>query len=98
MKDVQPTPLKDQKALVRSLRSSADECRAQGKYAEAEPLYRRALVLAETVFGPDHLEVSAVLNNLAVLCKADGNYAEAEVLYQRSLAVFEQALGPQHPK
>ena len=71
---------------------------AQGKGAEAEQFYRRALSIKEKVLGPEHPDVAMTLNNLAVLCKANENYAEAEALYARSLAIFEQALGPQHPK
>lgn len=37
----------------------------QGKYAEAEPLYRRALAIQEKTLGPEHPKVAASLNNLA---------------------------------
>ena len=37
----------------------------QGRYAEAEPLYQRALALREQALGPDHPEVAHSLNNLA---------------------------------
>ena len=30
----------------------------QGKYAEAEPLYRRALAIREKALGPEHLDVA----------------------------------------
>ena len=39
----------------------------QGKYEEAEPLYRRSLAIDEKVYGPDHPEVATDLNNWAVL-------------------------------
>jgi tetratricopeptide (TPR) repeat protein len=68
---------------------------AQGRYAEAEPLYRRALTITEKSLGPGHRSV-AVLNNLAELYHAQGRYAEAEVLYKRGLAINEKALGPTH--
>ena len=38
---------------------------AQGKYARAEPLYRRALAIVEKVLGPEHPNVASDLNNLA---------------------------------
>ncbi len=34
---------------------------AQGKYAEAEPLYRRALATRETALGPEHPDVASVI-------------------------------------
>ena len=70
---------------------------AQGRYAEAEPLYKRALAIREKALGPDHPDVGTSLNNLAVLYRAQGRYAEAEPLYKRALAIREKALGPDHP-
>ncbi len=57
----------------------------QGKYAEAEPLYQRALRIWEQALGPDHPQVAYPLNGLANLYKEQGKYAEAEPLYQRAL-------------
>lgn len=39
----------------------------QGKYAEAEPLYARAMDIWERALGPDHPNTAAVLNNRAGL-------------------------------
>ena len=69
----------------------------QGRYAEAEPLYKRALAIREKALGPDHPDVAKALNNLAVLYQKQGRYAEAEPLYKRALAIREKALGPDHP-
>src|SRR5208283_851393 len=41
--------------------------KAKARYAEAEPLYRRALAIDEASFGPDHPGVARDLNNLAGL-------------------------------
>ena len=60
---------------------------AQGRYAEAEPLYKRALVINEKAFGSDHPEVATNLNNLAALYHDQGRYAEAEPLFKRALAI-----------
>ena len=69
----------------------------QGRYAEAEPLYKRALAIREKALGPDHPDVALSLNNLAFLYDKQGRYADAEPLYKRSLAISEKALGPDHP-
>jgi tetratricopeptide (TPR) repeat protein len=69
----------------------------RARYAEAEPLYQRALAIDEQAYGPDHAEVATDLNNLAALYRAQGKYAEAEPLIKRSLAIREKALGPGHP-
>lgn len=39
----------------------------QGKYAEAEKQYKRAIEILEKTLGPNHQAVAAVLNNLAEL-------------------------------
>ena len=70
---------------------------SQGRYAAAEPLYKRSLKIRETALGPDHPDVGQSLNNLALLYDSQGRYAAAEPLYKRSLKIRETALGPDHP-
>ena len=70
---------------------------AQGRYGEAEPLYRRNLTIREKALGPDHPDVGAALNNLAGLYRVQGRYGEAESFYKRGLTIWEKALGPDHP-
>jgi tetratricopeptide (TPR) repeat protein len=60
-------------------------------------LYKRALEIEEKALGPDHPDVAAALNNLALLYKAQGRHADAEPLYKRALAIDEKTLGPDHP-
>jgi len=69
----------------------------QGRYAEAEPLYKRALMIYEKALGPEHPDVAYGLNNLAALYDDGGKYAEVEPLYKRSLVIREKMLGPEHP-
>jgi CHAT domain-containing protein/Tfp pilus assembly protein PilF len=71
---------------------------AQGRYSEAETLYRRALAVQEKALGPDHPDTAASLVSLAGIYDAQGRYSEAETLYRRALAVREKALGPDHPE
>jgi tetratricopeptide (TPR) repeat protein len=46
--------------------------------------------------GPDHADVAASLNTLALLYVAQGQYRQAEPLYLRAVATAEKALGPDH--
>ena len=64
--------------------------REQGRYAEAEPLHKRALAIREKVFGGEHRNVATSLNNLALLYWDQSRYAEAEPLYKRALAILEK--------
>jgi tetratricopeptide (TPR) repeat protein len=80
-----------------SLNQLAELYRKQGKYKEAEPLYRRSLFIVEKQLGEDHPDVAVRLNNLAVLYQNQGKYNEAEPLYLRSLSIVEKQLGEEHP-
>jgi tetratricopeptide (TPR) repeat protein len=71
--------------------------RVTGKYADALPLYQRALAIRETVLGPMHPDTASSLNNFAALYDSMGNYAAALPLYQRTLTIRETVLGPLHP-
>lgn len=42
----------------------------QGNYAEAEPLYVRALEIREKILGADHHDLATTLNDLALLLNA----------------------------
>jgi CHAT domain-containing protein len=70
--------------------------REQGRYAEAEPRYKRALAIHERALDPEHQQVGSDLNGLAELYASQARYAEAEPLYKRALAIHEKALGPEH--
>jgi len=71
---------------------------AEAKYAEAEPLFKRALAIDEKALGPEHPQVASDLNNLAALYVHQGKYAEAEPLLKQALMIDEKVLGPEHPQ
>ncbi|MDA2917243.1 tetratricopeptide repeat-containing protein, partial [Nitrospinae bacterium AH_259_B05_G02_I21] len=83
-----------QEARWKALNTQLIALYQQGKYREAIPVAKEALMVAEQAFGPDHSYVATSLNNLAVLYGKQGQYAEAEPLYKRGLAIREKALGP----
>jgi tetratricopeptide (TPR) repeat protein len=68
---------------------------AKGLYAEAEPLMRRTLAIAEASF--EDPRVAIRLNNLAQLLRATNRLAEAEPLMRRALAIDEASFGNEHP-
>jgi CHAT domain-containing protein/Tfp pilus assembly protein PilF len=71
----------------------------QGKYKQAEPLYRRSLAIREKTLAKKgknadvsiSLDVANSLNNLAVLYNEQGKYQQAERLFQRSLTIREKS-------
>ncbi|CAD6446243.1 f915f03b-3603-4ccf-9fb2-dd5b65dd2f7b [Sclerotinia trifoliorum] len=70
--------------------------RDQGKLAEAEKMYHRALEGKEKALGPDHTSTLDTVNNLGNLYRDQGKLAEAEKMYHRALEGKEKALGPDH--
>ncbi|CAB1110285.1 unnamed protein product [Ectocarpus sp. CCAP 1310/34] len=78
----------------------------QGKYENADDLYREATEIGKTLVSghPEHalwlnyqaLSLQKQVNNKAHLLEVQGKYAEAEPLYERSQAIRENVLGPEH--
>jgi tetratricopeptide (TPR) repeat protein len=99
--------------VARDLNNLAALLRAQGKYDEAEPLYRQSLAIKRKVcaihfaassrdhsckvLGEEHPSVATSLNNLAGLLKNTGRSKEAYLYGRQALAIETRALGPNHP-
>ena len=71
--------------------------RAQGRYAEAEPLYKRATAIPEKALGPDHPDVGRALNGLACSTQQRPLCRGRAALPARA-GDPEKALGPEHPE
>ena len=69
---------------------------ALGAFAQARPLYERALALREKRLGADHPDTAETLNNFALSLREEGNYGAARALLERALAINEKAFGPAH--
>jgi tetratricopeptide (TPR) repeat protein len=68
----------------------------QGKLAEAEKMYERALRGYKEALGPNHTSTLDTVNNLGNLYRDQGKLAEAEKMYERALRGKEEALGLNH--
>lgn len=95
-------------AVGASLAAQAGALLMQEKYSEAEPLFGQALGILEaqqgrttvsdwgmvhTTYRPQYTQVSAVLNNLALLYERQGRLAEAEATLRRTLSLYERESG-----
>lgn len=94
---IETAPAVSQKETATLLNMLGELYRSQGRYNEAEPLFKRSLAMRERELGPDHTKVAESLNNLAVLYHNLRRYNDAEPLIKRSLIILENALGPDHP-
>ena len=73
--------------VATSLNNLASLYYAQGKYAEAEPLYKRALPIDEKALGPDHPHVATSLENYAALLRKTGRTTDAAKMEARAKAI-----------
>lgn len=86
----------DHPSVASSLSDLAALYSSQGKYEQAQPLYKRALQIREQKLGPEHPNTAISLNNLASLYQVQEMYTDAQPLYERVLQVYEQQLGANH--
>ena len=70
--------------------------KAQGKLAEAEPLFRGTLRVERETLGDRHADTLTSANNLAQLLHAQGKLAEAEPLMRETLRLQRETLGDRH--
>lgn len=71
--------------------------RTEGKYAEAEPLFRDGLAMYRSLLGEEHPSVAYAWLHLGQLHYLEGKYAEAEEEVGKSLKIDQQKLPPGHP-
>src|SRR5439155_97289 len=74
----------------------ASNLQAQGKYAEAQPLFEKTLAIWHQVLGEAHPDTALSYNNVASNLQAQGKYSEAQPLAEKALAICRQMLGEAH--
>lgn len=72
----------------------AGNYQAQGRLAESESHFQRALAIREATDGLDHFEVSRILNSIAANYLRQHRLAEAEPLLVRAISIAEKTPGP----
>ncbi len=73
--------------MASSLNNLALLYKAQGHYAEAEPLYQRSLAIVEKALGPEHPDLATSLENYAALLRETARADEAERMEARAKAI-----------
>jgi tetratricopeptide (TPR) repeat protein len=69
----------------------------RGQLGEAGRALKRALAVAEKVYGPDHPEVAIRAINIGLILQDQGDLPGALKYTQRALAIDEKVYGPDHP-
>ena len=72
--------------------------RGQGRYAEAEPLYKRSLAISEKALGPDHPDVGVRSTTWRCCTRLRAATPRPSRSTSAALAIAEKALGPDHPR
>jgi CHAT domain-containing protein/tetratricopeptide (TPR) repeat protein len=80
-----------------SYNNVAANLNSQGKYAEAGPLFQKALDICRKALGEEHPDTARSYNNLAGNLDNQGKYAEAGPLYKKALDIRRKVLGEEHP-
>lgn len=86
----------DSLAYARAANEAASNLNAQGRYAEAEPLYRKGLEIWERVLGTDHPSTATSYNNVATNLMNQERLEEAEPYLRKAVEIIERLLGPEH--
>ena len=69
---------------------------AQGRYAEAEELFRELLAASQRLAGADHENTLMVALNLGMALRNQGKNSEAEAVLRDTLPKMQRVHGPEH--
>ncbi len=102
MREVYPEMVREFEATQPSqwaLRALSDEVAQflylNAAYSAAEPLFRQALAISESMWGPDDPKTAAALGNLGLVLEAQRDVDSAEALLRRAVAIDEKSRGPE---
>jgi len=73
--------------VAMSLNNLAELYRFQGKFVDAEPLYKRSLAIREKALGPAHPHVATSLENYAMLLRKTNREVKAARMEAHAVAI-----------
>ncbi|HEY9775417.1 MAG TPA: tetratricopeptide repeat protein [Planktothrix sp.] len=76
--------------LPLTLNNLANCYRQQGRFEEAEPLYKRALTVKTSQVGPVSYDLIPILENYAKMLRGAGRDEEAEKMDYKALVIFSR--------
>lgn len=77
-----------------TLKNTATLLRAQQRYADAKPLYRRAIAILRRAMGAQNTAVAVALNGLGLAYSAQKEYDEAALQFRQAIDIFEKNSDP----
>jgi tetratricopeptide (TPR) repeat protein len=99
LRGVAPMPKDDRVAVLSagSINQQAETFLAQGKYAQAQPLFEQALAIRRRLLTDDHPYTATSYNNLAVSLNAQGKLTSAQSYFEKPLRIQRRLLTDNHP-
>jgi tetratricopeptide (TPR) repeat protein len=99
LRRVAPMPHADRVAYqsARTMNEQAETLFAQGKYAQAQPIFEKALEIRRRLLTDDHPDTADSYDNLAYNHNVQGRYAQAQPLYEKALEIRRRLLTDDHP-
>jgi tetratricopeptide (TPR) repeat protein len=83
---------KEHPDTLTSMNNLATVLRDQGKYEQAEEMYRHALRLRQTVLGKEHPSTLTRMSNLASVLRDQDKYEQAEETLRQVLTACKKTL------
>jgi tetratricopeptide (TPR) repeat protein len=74
--------------IATSMSALANAYRQQGKYADAEPMYKKAVETMSRIKGPTCQELIPIYDNYAKMLRAAGRGPEADKMDAKARAIF----------
>jgi tetratricopeptide (TPR) repeat protein len=74
--------------IAQSMSALANAYRQQGKYADAEPMYKKAVETMSRIKGPTCQELVPIYDNYAKMLRAAGRGPEADKMDAKARAIF----------
>jgi len=99
LRRVAPMPHEDRAAYqsARTLNAQGETLLTQGKYAQAQPLFEKALDILRRLLTDEHPYTATSYNNLATNLFGQGKYAQAQPLHEKALEIYRRLLTDEHP-
>jgi tetratricopeptide (TPR) repeat protein len=82
---------------ARTINEQAETLIKRGKYAEAQPLFEKALEIRRRLLTDDHPSTAESYINLGYNLYLRGRYKEAQPLYEKALEILRRLLTDDHP-
>src|SRR5262245_15295890 len=79
-----------------SYNNLADNLASHGKYAQAQPLFERALEISRRLLADDD-GTATIYNNLADNLALQGKFEQARALFQKALEIRRRLFTDDHP-